>query len=331
MTSQLGSIITNPDYASVLGILPVLKPDQVKAVVLDDAPLHGGNAEQVVLKGIEASSLDRLRDGGLVGVPAVGPTFDQFPAAPFLSADSLLQSVLLDIRGPCDQIVYAGEDVLDVLVGQERWQLEVVAGQLQIGLGPSAAVVLCLAEAAPLAAEEVAVTGEGQLGRRLQDFVRPAVEVVFGEREGADVLPSGLVDRHGHRVDVVDVIEQLQSAKAIAFHLGVILRRDQDAKTVLVIDHVHSAVRDQDGVGSAEALFDPAGEVHPLLNQDDRVSAGFLGSLYQFKDVGGIAGGAVVHLLIEPGEVLGGVFGLHPSAFRSLYSQSAWASVPSAA
>jgi len=39
MTSQLGSIITNPDYADALGISPVLKPEQVKAVVLDDAPL----------------------------------------------------------------------------------------------------------------------------------------------------------------------------------------------------------------------------------------------------------------------------------------------------
>ena len=39
MTSQLGSIITNPDYAEVLGISPVLKPEQIKAVVLDDAPL----------------------------------------------------------------------------------------------------------------------------------------------------------------------------------------------------------------------------------------------------------------------------------------------------
>ncbi len=39
MTSQLGSMITNPDYAEVLGISPVLKPEQVKAVVLDDAPL----------------------------------------------------------------------------------------------------------------------------------------------------------------------------------------------------------------------------------------------------------------------------------------------------
>lgn len=39
ITSQLGSIITNPDYAEALGISPVLKPAQIKAVVLDDAPL----------------------------------------------------------------------------------------------------------------------------------------------------------------------------------------------------------------------------------------------------------------------------------------------------
>ncbi len=39
MTSQLGSIITDPDYAEALGISPVLEPGQVKAIVLDDAPL----------------------------------------------------------------------------------------------------------------------------------------------------------------------------------------------------------------------------------------------------------------------------------------------------
>lgn len=39
MTSQLGSIITNPEYASALGITPVLKREQIMAVVLDDAPL----------------------------------------------------------------------------------------------------------------------------------------------------------------------------------------------------------------------------------------------------------------------------------------------------
>ncbi|MSS12423.1 alpha/beta hydrolase [Bifidobacterium tsurumiense] len=39
MASQLGSIITNPTYAETLNIAPTLTPEQVKAVVLDDAPL----------------------------------------------------------------------------------------------------------------------------------------------------------------------------------------------------------------------------------------------------------------------------------------------------
>ena len=39
ITSQLGSIITNPDYAAALGISPALKLREVKAVVIDDAPL----------------------------------------------------------------------------------------------------------------------------------------------------------------------------------------------------------------------------------------------------------------------------------------------------
>jgi acetyl esterase/lipase len=39
MTSQLGSVITNPDYAETLGIVPAIKPSQIMALVLDDAPL----------------------------------------------------------------------------------------------------------------------------------------------------------------------------------------------------------------------------------------------------------------------------------------------------
>lgn len=39
ITSQMGSIITNPAYAKALDIVPALQPEQVKAVVLDDAPL----------------------------------------------------------------------------------------------------------------------------------------------------------------------------------------------------------------------------------------------------------------------------------------------------
>ena len=39
MTSQLGNIITNPSYAELLGITPALNANQVKALVIDDAPL----------------------------------------------------------------------------------------------------------------------------------------------------------------------------------------------------------------------------------------------------------------------------------------------------
>lgn len=39
MTSQLGSIITNSEYAKLLNITPSLTKEQVKALVIDDAPL----------------------------------------------------------------------------------------------------------------------------------------------------------------------------------------------------------------------------------------------------------------------------------------------------
>ena len=71
-------------------------------------------------------------------------------------------------------------------------------------------------------------------------------------------------------------------------------------------------------MGCSEALFHPAGEVHPLLDQDDRVRTGLLGGLYQFEDEGSIAGGTVVHFLIEPAEVLSGVLGLHAQRLPEL-------------
>ena len=39
IVSQLGTIISNPEYASLLNISPVLKPEQIKVIVVDDAPL----------------------------------------------------------------------------------------------------------------------------------------------------------------------------------------------------------------------------------------------------------------------------------------------------
>jgi len=39
ITSQLGVLISNPEYAAALGIEPALGPGQVRALVIDDAPL----------------------------------------------------------------------------------------------------------------------------------------------------------------------------------------------------------------------------------------------------------------------------------------------------
>lgn len=39
MVSQLGTAVTVPEYAQLLGIEPVLTPEQISAIVVDDAPL----------------------------------------------------------------------------------------------------------------------------------------------------------------------------------------------------------------------------------------------------------------------------------------------------
>lgn len=89
-----------------------------------------------------------------------------------------------------------------ILVREERRQLEIVAGQLQIGLGTGAALILGLAESAPLTAEEVAVTGKGQFSRGLQNLIRPAVQVILSNLKSADILASGLYDVNAHVVDL---------------------------------------------------------------------------------------------------------------------------------
>lgn len=39
ITSQLGSVISNPEYAELLGITPSINPSKIKTLVIDDAPL----------------------------------------------------------------------------------------------------------------------------------------------------------------------------------------------------------------------------------------------------------------------------------------------------
>ena len=60
---------------------------------------------------------------------------------------------------------------------------------------------------------------------------------------------------------------------------------------MLVIAYSQGAICNDDAVGGSEALFYPAREIYTLFNQNLRISAAFLGGLYHFKDVGGIASG----------------------------------------
>ena len=39
ISCQMGTVITAPEYAELLGISPALAPEQVCAIVADDAPL----------------------------------------------------------------------------------------------------------------------------------------------------------------------------------------------------------------------------------------------------------------------------------------------------
>ena len=43
MTAQYGTVISNPEYAALLGIEPALNPEQVSAVVIDDGPIDYRN------------------------------------------------------------------------------------------------------------------------------------------------------------------------------------------------------------------------------------------------------------------------------------------------
>ena len=171
--------------------------------------------------------------------------------------------------------------------------------------------MLGLAETTPFATEEVSISGKGKICGRLQHFIRPPVQFFLGKLEGGDVLTSRLINGHADVINVVDVIKKLQGSKRVALHLRIIGRIYEDSKTVLVIAYSQGAICNDDAVSGSEALFHPARKIYTLFNQNLRISAAFLGGLYHFKDVGGIAIGTVLHFLVVPGEILRRITGIH--------------------
>ena len=140
-----------------------------------------------------------------------------------------------------------------------------------------------------------------------QVILRPFEKLVLFHDADADIGFPGLVDGHADGIDVVDAVKDLQSAQGIQHHLRIIHGADLHAFAVLIVHDVHLTVSDDDAVGGAEAVPHPAGEIHSLLDQDDRVGAGLLCGLQKLRYIGGIPGGAVLHLLVVPGEVFDGI------------------------
>ena len=79
-------------------------------------------------------------------------------------------------------------DIFNFLIREQRRHPEIVLSQFQIGFGSGAAVVLCLAEAAPFSAEKIPIPGKGQFSGGLQNLIRPAVKFFFGNVKGADIV-----------------------------------------------------------------------------------------------------------------------------------------------
>lgn len=89
MTSQLGSIITNPEYASLLEITPALQPHQLKGVVIDDAPLdykHFSLATKVLVGNYVKGSI-YLSKGEIAKYNNISSITDKYPAAFLLGSE----------------------------------------------------------------------------------------------------------------------------------------------------------------------------------------------------------------------------------------------------
>ncbi|MBQ9416333.1 MAG: alpha/beta hydrolase [Clostridia bacterium] len=89
LSSQMGSIVTNPEYADLLGITPALTPEQVKAVVLDDAPLdynHFDLATKMLVGNYVKGSI-YLNKGEIKKYNNIGSLTANYPAAVLLGSE----------------------------------------------------------------------------------------------------------------------------------------------------------------------------------------------------------------------------------------------------
>ena len=126
---------------------------------------------------------------------------------------------------------------------------------------------------------------------------RPIHELLHGDGPGGHILPAGLVDAHGDLGDVVEVVELPERAQRVQHHLGILLRVHQDALPILEINDVQELVRHNQAVAGAEPVRHITGEVQPLFDEDERVSAERLSFLQLFQHELHIPVGVGVHFV----------------------------------
>ena len=73
---------------------------------------------------------------------------------------------------------------------------------------------------------------------------------------------------------------------------------------MLVINDLQNLIRNDHTVAGAEAIFDPSGEIQPLLDQNLRIRTVLLCRLNLFRHIIPVTLGAVLHFLIVIGKVL---------------------------
>ena len=171
---------------------------------------HLGDGDEGLLVNILVACLDSsLGDCFLVAVFAVGTRRHQFIAVPlFAVVDCSFLSVGKNVLSPFLQIVELGDDILDLVVCEQRRQPEFITGKFQLCFRSGTALDRSLAELTPTADGIFAFTAESKLGFGLEGFLRPLNECIDRDRPCADVLAPGLKDRHGNRVDIVEMVEQ---------------------------------------------------------------------------------------------------------------------------
>ena len=236
--------------------------------------------------------------GFLVCVLAVGAALHQFEALPHLTVvNGGVLGVGFDLAGPLGQAGQTGEYVLDLSIGEERRHCKLVLGELELGFRSGATLYRRFTEGAPGAGDIVPFTLVGHFRLGLEGVFHPLHELLHGDGPGGHVLPAGLVDAHGDLGDVVEVVELPEGAQGVQHHLWIFLRVHQDALPVLEINDVQELVRHDQAVPGAEAVRHIAGEVQPLFDEDERVSAERPGFLQLFQHELHIPIGVGVHFI----------------------------------